>query len=651
VELAAKSFATPATRPVLRPWQVETTVTWLIGFVPVSYLALSGGGFDLVTRSEVGVLIWWGLLLGAIVGIVPRTRWTWAGWTAAALLAGFFAWTWIATGWTQSEERTLVEVARLATYVGVLVLGLCLVTRANASSLLNGLACAVLLVSGLAVLSRIQPSWFSPLPNQSLYSTPRLAYPFDYADGVGEFAALGLPLLLFVATSARTRTGRSLAAAGLPVVALCVALTVSRGGILACAIGIVAFFAFAPDRLPRLATAVVAAAATAIPVLTLLQHPDERTALLVHASASERHKVLVVILLACAGVAVLQLAITLVVRYGVRPRFLRFSRGQALVVTGLLVAAAVAVVIAGAASGVEHHLWEEFKRPNPPASSNVVARLLSVAGSHRYQYWQAAIHAFDAHPWKGIGPGTFQFYWAQHNSVSEYVQNAHSLYFDTLAETGIVGIILIGGLVVFVVVAGAVRALRATAASRLAIATGVAGFAGFAAAAAFDWVWQIGVMPMVALLLAAVALSGLRDRERIGPGQRLLVLRAVVVVAALVALWRIMVPLASTAQVRSSQSAAAVGAWPAALRDANVAQSLEPGAASPRVQLALVLEAVGDVRAARRALSQALVREPTNSALWLIASRLATEANRPRVALADWLRARSLDPTSPTFKP
>ena len=651
MELAAQSFAAPATRPVLRPWQVETTVAWLIGFVPVSYLALSGGGFDLVPRSEVGVLIWFGLLLGALVGIVPRTRWTWAGWTAAALVTGFLAWTWIATGWTRSEELTLAEVGRLATYLGVLVLGLCLVTRANVSSLINGLACAILLVSGLAVLSRIQPSWFSPLPAQSVYSTVRLAYPFDYADGVGEFAALGLPLLLFTATSARTRTGRSLAAAGLPVVALCVGLTVSRGGVLACAVGFVVFFALAPDRLPRLATALVAAVATAVPVATLLQHPGERTALLAHASASERHKVLIVILLACAGAAVLQLAITQALRHGVRPRFLRFSRGRALVLTAGLLVAVAALVVVGAATGVERHLLEEFKRPNPPASSNIVARLLSVAGSHRYQYWQAAIHAFDAHPWKGIGPGTFRFYWAQHNSLSEYVQNAHSLYFETLAETGIVGLVLIGGLVVFVMLVGAVRALRTTAVSRLAIATATAGFAAFAAAAGFDWVWQIGVVPMVALLLAAVAVSGLRDRERIGPGQRLSVLRAVVVVAAVVGLWRIMVPLSSTVEVRSSQSAAAVGAWPAALRDADVAHRLEPSAASPLVQRALVLEAVGDVGAARHTFAQALMRQPTDSSLWLIASRLATEANRPRLALADWRRARSLDPTSPTFQP
>ncbi len=651
VELAARSITTPASRPILRPWQVEKTLSWLIGFVPVSYLALSGGGYDLVARSEVGLLVWWGILLGVLVGALPRTRWTWAGWCAAGLLAAFLTWTWIATGWSQSQERTLVEVARLATYLGVLVLGLCLVTRASVSSLLNGLACAIVLVSGLAVLSRLQPSWFPPPPAQSLYPTVRLAYPFDYADGVGEFASLGLPLLLYVATSARTFWGRAFAAAGLPVVALCVALTVSRGGVLACAVGLVVFFALAPDRLPRLATLLAATAGTVVPLIALLQHAGERTALLLSASTSERHKVLAIVLLACGAVALLQLALTLALRHGARPRWLRFSVRQARAIALAVVAGVVALVVVGAASGVLHHLWEDFKRPNPPLSSNIVARLLSVAGSHRYQYWQAALSAFDAHPFKGIGPGTFQFYWLQHNSLSEFVQNAHSLYFETLAEAGIVGLVLVGGLVVFVIGAGATRALRAAPATRLAIATGVAGFAAFAAAAAFDWVWQIAVVPIVALLLAAVALAGFRDRERIDSGQWLIVTRAIVAIVAVIAIWRIVVPLASTVELRASQSAAAVSAWPAAFRDTQTAQRVEPVAASPLVQRALILETVGDFVAARSIMAQALARQPTDSSLWLVASRIAVEAGRPRAALAYWRRARSLDPTSPTFQP
>ena len=69
------------------------------------------------------------------------------------------------------------------------------------------------------------------------------------------------------------------------------------------------------------------------------------------------------------------------------------------------------------------------------------------------------------------------------------------------------------------------------------------------------------------------------------------------------------------------------------------------------MQRALVLETLGHVRATRPVMAQALARQPTDSSLWLVASRMATEINRPRLALADWRRARALDPTSPTFQP
>ncbi len=635
---------------MLRPWQAEQALTWAIGFVPASYLALSGGGYDIVVRSEVGLIVWWALLLALLAGVLPRTRWTWAGWTAAGLLTAFFAWSWIATGWSQNEGDTLAEVARLATYLGVFALGLCLVTRANASALLNGLACATLLVAALACLSKVEPSWFPPDKAKPFYYTGRLSFPFDYADGVGEFAALGLPLLLFTGTGARTLAARAGAVAGLPLIVLCLALTASRGGVLAAAAGLIAFFALVPDRLPRLATALAAAVASAVPVLVLLAGKDRHTGLLANASASQRHTLLAVTLVSCAGAASLALAIGLVVRHVARPRWLRFSRRVAAAVTGVVVAAVVAVVIALAAGGTIHHLWQDFKKPNPPAAGAIERRLLSISGSHRYQYWQAAISAFNTHPWKGIGPGNYQFYWAQHNTLSEYVVNAHSLYIESLAETGIIGLTLIGGFVVFVLVAGAARALLSSPARRLALATAVAGFAGFAAAAAFDWVWQLGAVAMVGLLLAALGVSGLWDRERIGPGQRLLAIRLATVVTALVALWAIIVPLSTTVSVRSSQNAAAAGDYSSALRYANTAQQIEPSSSSPRLQRALLLELLGHYAAADQTVRQAIARGPTDSEMWAIASRMAIESGHPRRALADWRRARSLDPTFAIFQ-
>jgi hypothetical protein len=631
-------------------WEPESVAAWLLAFAPTLYLALSGGGYDIVARSEIGIALWWLVLLAAVAGVLPRTRFTGLTWTALLLLAAFLAWTWIAIGWSSSEEQTRAEVCRVATYLGVLVLGLALVSRHNARALLSGLACAIGLVSAVAVLSRLQPGWFPTDSAAKFYATSRLRYPFDYSDGVGEFAALGLPLLLYLATSARTFLGRALGAAALPVVVLCLGLTVSRGGILAAVVGLIVFYALVPDRLPRLATGLVAAVASAGVMAELLHLAAVRDAFKVVAPASQRHAMLLVLVLACVVVGLAQAGMTLAAARFERPAWLIVPRRRSQLVGALLLAAVAALVIVAIATGTDHRLWDQFKRPSPPAHGNQYTRLLSIAGSHRYQYWQAAVAAFHTSPWKGIGPGTFQFYWAQHNSLAEFVRNAHSLWIETLAELGIVGLALIGGFFVLALIAGGVRALRAPAPEGLTIATAVAGVAAFCAAAAFDWVWQIGVMSLIAMLLVAAALRGDAEREATGGGRRRLLTGAALTLAALVALWAIVVPLAATVEVRASQAEARGGQYRAALGDAATAQNIEPAAASPRLQRALILEQLGDVADASRAITQAENRERTNWRIWLVASRIATESDQPALALADYRRARALNPTSPILK-
>lgn len=633
----------------LGPLVLERAPAWLLGFAPIVYLALAGGGYDIVARSEIGIVLWWVLLLGAAAGLLPRRRFGLRPWIGLGLLSAFLAWTWLAVGWTGSQERTLAEAARVATYLGMLVLGLSLVGTTTARTLLSGLACALGLVALLAVLSRLVPSWFPADSAARLYATPRLRYPFDYSDGVGEFAALGLPVLLYTATSARTLAGRIAGAAALPVVVLCLALTVSRGGILAAAVGVIAFFSLADDRLPRLATALLAAIAGAVVMAELLHLSGVRDAFMHPAPAGQRHTMLIVLALSSLGIAVGQAALVLIGRRRSRPRWLSVSPRGARIVTGVIILAVAVVVAVGIASGTDHRLWQQFKQPNPPVAGNQYFRLLSVAGSHRYQYWQAAVAAYHTAPWKGIGPGTFEFYWAQHNSLSEFVRNAHSLYFETLAELGIIGLLLIGGFILFVLIAGGAGAVRAASVSRSALAAGVAGFAAFCAAAAFDWVWQIGVMPLIAMLFAAVALAGGADQPRVGAGRRRFIPRVVLGILALACLWAIAIPLVETIEVRASQSAALRGNHRAALADAATAQNLEPGAASPRLQRALILEQLGDIPGARQAIAQAEAREAHNWRIWLVASRIATESDHPRQALAYYRRARALNPTSPLF--
>jgi hypothetical protein len=339
-----------------------------------------------------------------------------------------------------------------------------------------------------------------------------------------------------------------------------------------------------------------------------------------------------------------------------RPPWLHVSRSGAQPFLGAIVTALIAVVIVGFASGTISHGWHDFKLWQPQAHSNQYLRLVSLAGSHRYQYWQVAWKAFTSSAFHGIGPGTFQFYWFQHTTHAEYIQNAHSLWFETLAETGIVGGLLIVGFFALAVIGGIVRCLRAAATQRAVVAAATAGVIAFCAAASFDWIWQIGVVPMVAMLLVAVtampdaapvsqpgaSASRQWHRRRVGP-------RLALGLGSVLAMVVIAIPLASTVAVRASQAAAAKGQVARALTDASTAQAIEPGAASPYLQRALVLENANDISGASAAIAAALAREPTDYKLWLAAEPIAVEADHPRQALADFQHAHALYPTSLAF--
>ena len=545
----------------------------------------------------------------------------------------------------------------LSTYLGVLVLGLCALTLGSARALINGLACGIAAVSAAAIMSKLAPSLFPANTASGFYDTARLSYPFDYADGVGEYAALGLPLVLYMATSGRTLAGRAVATAALQPILLCLAMTVSRGGILAAFVGVIAFFALVPDRIPRLPTFLIAGGGIAALMVALLHRAALRDSTAV-APASERHSMLVLICVVVVATVLIQAVVLLVMQRVARPGWLHISRRGARTVTLAILAAVIAIVIVGFASGTISRGWHSFELWQPQTHSNQYLRLLSLAGSHRYQYWQVAWKAFKGSPFHGIGAGTFQFYWFQHTTHAEYIQNAHSLWFETLAETGVVGWLLIAGFFALAIVGGIVRCLRAAVDHRAAIATATAGVIAFCAAASFDWIWQIGVVPMVAMLLVAVTVMpesapvwqpGASGPRASYTAARRLRPRVALGLGSVLALILIAIPLASTVAVRASQAAVDKGQFVKALADANTAQAIEPGAATPYLQRALVLEKANDISGASAAIKAAIVREPKYYKLWLIAERIAVEMDHPRQALADHRRAQTLYPTSLAF--
>jgi tetratricopeptide (TPR) repeat protein len=121
-------------------------------------------------------------------------------------------------------------------------------------------------------------------------------------------------------------------------------------------------------------------------------------------------------------------------------------------------------------------------------------------------------------------------------------------------------------------------------------------------------------------------------------------------IAALVAIVAIAIPFAGEDLLRQSKAAAREGDLAAALGDARTAAGIQPYAASPRLQEALVLELQRDFAAAARAAGAATERESTNWRTWLVLSRVEAERGNAKAALAAYRKARSLYPLSPLFR-
>ena len=274
----------------------------------------------------------------------------------------------------------------------------------------------------------------------------------------------------------------------------------------------------------------------------------------------------------------------------------------------------------------------------------------SASGNGRYQYWSAAVDANATDPLVGTGPGTYRYWWARAGTVRGVVHDAHSLYLQTLAEAGIIGLLIVAGAVVALLVFAFARALRAPPLARPWLAAAAASCAAFATAAAVDWVWQLTVVP-VAFLCVVAAIAGSQPEG--GPQHT--------GVAAAAARRRRGGRRGSadrwprrwsrTSLVQSSQRAAVAGDLRTALDRAQQARQVAPWAAGPRLQEALVLEAGGDLDGAADAAREAADRESTNWKPWQVLSRIEFERGDQAAGTEAYQRARSLNPRSPLFAP
>ena len=464
---------------------------------------MSGGYFD-EPRLWAGLIVWVVVAVLAITGHVQLPG-RGPGLVAVLGLAGLAAWTTASISWAPLRDPALADAERLWLYTGYLLLATTLLRGAAARMVEPVLAAGTVLIGGYAAATRLLPTL---IPSEhSVSAGARLDQPLTYWNALGAVMAIGIVLLLRLASDdTRPHRLRTIALAAVPVNGLVLYLTFSRGSLAALAVGVITLLALERNRrataiaVAGLATAgLVAALASAFPAVDSLAGD----------SATKRNEGLAVLaglLVACALAAIAERAIT----RGAADR-LRSTRSR------VAAALALAALVAGG-------LFAVTRDPSPPpqdvpsqgAQLPTTRARLATLKSNRYDYWKVALHGFGDQPLRGVGAHGFQQLWTQRRPIRENAQDAHSLYLETAAELGIVGIAL---LIAFLgaVIVSLVRLLRRSAGRVLAIGWAAAS-ACWLVHAGLDWDWEMPTVSLLFLAIAGTAVSAAGDQLVDGDG-------------------------------------------------------------------------------------------------------------------------------------
>ena len=490
-------------------------VASFVGIAAITlYLSFNAGGFFVVPPAVVGIVLLLCLLLQLTLATRPLQGAGPLATTAIAGMALYSVWTLASSAWSHSPSRALIEFDSAMVYTLALTLtAMWPARRERLRALLGGLTFAIVVIAIIAIITRLEPRVWPLAPD---VSEDRLSYPLTYWNTLGLLVAIGIIGALQFACSARERLWvRVLATAALPLLVTTLYFTLSRGAIGVLIIGALLFVAFARAR-GTLPTLVAAGPPSAVVVLVGYhaaaltgEHPT--SALAVH----QGHHVTIALVAAIVVAALLRLALA-----PVEGR-LRAPRWPLPVAPWVVFAAAVAAVVAALfIAGVAQHEIHEFGQTNAIANlQNQRTRLTSASNNGRFDIWRVAVHGFDRHPVIGSGAGTFQNVWNQHRNSGMTIVNAHSLYLQTMAELGIVGLVLLL-IPLGAVLVGLVRAVRAAPAAGRAVPVAVlAASVMLVVHAGVDWDWEMPAVVVWFFALGGASLAVAPRAER-GPAWR-----------------------------------------------------------------------------------------------------------------------------------
>jgi O-antigen ligase len=548
----------------------------------------------------------------------------------AALMVALGVWIALSATWSISSAASIREVERILVYVALALAVALVLRRGDGTAVLAGAGLGVTLICGYALATRLLPDRLHSYDDTA--NSYRLAAPLGYWNSLGLLAAIGVLVALGFVAHAR-RTPLALASAGvIPIASTTLYFTFSRGGWGALTLGFVAAVAVDPRRIRLLWTSLVVAA----PAAACIAYASTFEALTtedVPAAAAERagHRVAVAV---CVGIVASVLA-AWVARLAARN--INVSAGsRRWFAVALASCAAVAVVGALAVAGGPFAAFDDIQHrfnaePAVVGGVDLNKRLFSVSGNGRSEQLRVAWSAGRERPLLGHGSGTYEYIWYEKRPDLLVVRDAHSLYMETFAELGVVGLALLVA-ALGVLVAGSIGARRMRY-------TGPAfgAFVAWSAAAAVDWHWEMVGVTLTALLAGAV---GVVTAERRAPARLRAPARPVLIVVCVVlsvcAVWS----LVGNQALFAGREALARKDWVEAREHARRAQNLLFWSAEPALVLGDAAAGLGDRHEALRDYRDAVATDPHSWVAWL---RVAQVALGPERAEA-YQRVRQLNP-------
>jgi len=456
---------------------------------------------------------------------------------AAVALGGLALWTALSIAWSPLPAAARDEALLLTLYASALAIPALTLKENRERLIVIGLVAAY---SGLLALGAALQLVRSASPDE--FVGARLTFPVSYVNANGAAFLLGFWSAVALAAGRSLPVGvRTLAAGAAGATLAAWVVTQSKGGGIALAASAVVVLAVSPLRLRLLLAAAMPAVVVAFayrPLTTPFRNQGEDQ--LADAGHTAGRAIL----------AVLAATVVLGLVYAVLDRSIAMSPNARDLVgraTAVGLAAALLGVVALTAVRVDDprgyvsDKWTAFKSPlGVETGSSHFANL----GSNRYDFWRVELRGFGHHPLAGIGGGGFGPEYRRERASVETPARGHSIVFDALLETGIVGLALLAaglGAACF----GLVRL-----SGSLAGAAALGGFTYFVVHASGDWIWTFPALGLPAFALAGAALSA-------GDGIRL--------------------PRAATVAAGAAAALAALAAVPALLADRIVDDALAHG--------------------------------------------------------------------------